>query len=357
MLLPVHVSCLSGDTIAHFDADSAWEVSDLFHKLLVIGEFRICTLVHCESELQVSSKLLEAGFTENVNQVVAIFKTRQWFEEVGISMKILMTADADATARRLEHNLKGVGYTAKELRTIGYTASELRKTLDSIGKDSTHQIVMALRDAGFSFKEILDAGYTTRQLRETGIPLSSFVGCSAKELVQAGFTFEELYRGGRNLSQLLGAGFTVKDAEKAGFKAGHFYQDGHTLPQLYGFGFSAGQLKQIGLSAAELATIGYTARQLKLCYNLTQVKEAGFSLSELKDAGYTAWVLAKSGSDVLELRAAGFSDQELADAGFVSGGAPRRSFPDLRNCSVACASRRHSTLSSTGRRVVGVEVQ
>jgi intracellular multiplication protein IcmE len=164
---------------------------------------------------------LEVGFTENVNHVVAIFKTRQCFEDAGISMQILMSADDDATARRLELNLKGSGYTATELRATGYTATDFRVISDPVGKNA-HQTALTLRCAGFSIKEILDAGYTIRKLREVGFPPSSFEGFSDKELKQAGFTFGELYQGGRSLSQLLDAGFTVENVVQAGFTAGSF---------------------------------------------------------------------------------------------------------------------------------------
>jgi ribosomal protein L13E len=301
------VVSLSGQELASIEADASSTLADILDQLLEANECRICTLIYNDIELSylnvtgLPSHLHEFSFQPGTNIATAIFKTKQWLEELGISPAMLMKTDSDSRAHRTLHNLKSYGYSVRELRATGYNALELRACLEATRGVSKRdaQLMDAnlapncparlLKNGGFTLTEMLQTGYTATTLKDLGFTFASFMeaNVSPSEIAEAGFTALE------------------------------FLEHGWSLAQLQKLSFKAGQLRRSQYFPKQLKEAGYTAEQLKTAgYSLAQLKEI-FNLAELKQAGYTAWVLAKAGFGVKELEDAGFTSKELTDAGFL----------------------------------------
>lgn len=123
---------------------------------------------------------------------------------------------------RFLHNLKDIGYTAKDLKDGGYTAKDL--------KDAGYTVSDIAR-AYFTPNELKSAGYTAKEMLDT-------LTFSVKELKAAGFTLKEMKDGitswGTLRGEIRALNYTLREVKEAGY----------TKQDAQGFGFSASEVKQ-----------------------------------------------------------------------------------------------------------------
>lgn len=234
--------------------------------------------------------------------------------------------------------IKEAGYTAKELYRAGFTFSEFL-----LAECSAKQMKEAgftahnMRTAGFSMQQLQDAGFTAKQLKDAG-----FTG---KEMRDAGFSLKRLKQAGRAHNErvmpcgvytgTVSCGKLLKPAvERNWFTAKRMIVAGVSLERLKKAGFTARELTCAGFSCQELQESRFSGKQLKEAGFAATKMIVGSSLGELRDAGFT----------VRQLKEAGLSCAQLRNAGFAKA-AERGRFlivsPSSRSCAVCRAAGCH----------------
>ncbi|CAK9098782.1 IcmE/DotG protein [Durusdinium trenchii] len=214
--------------------------------------------------------------------------------------------------------IKEAGYTAKELYRAGFTFSEFL-----LAECSAKQMKEAgftahnMRTAGFSMQQLQDAGFTAKQLKDAG-----FTG---KEMRDAGFSLKRLKQAGRAHNErvmpcgvytgTVSCGKLLKPAvERNWFTAKRMIVAGVSLERLKKAGFTARELTCAGFSCQELQESRFSGKQLKEAGFAATKMIVGSSLGELRDAGFTVRQLKEAGLSCAQLRNAGFA--KAAERGF-----------------------------------------
>jgi len=207
-------------------------------------------------------------------------------------------------AGAMASELKELGKTSTQLRDADFTAAELRSARFTINE---------IKTAGFSASDMKQAGFTVAELWQ--------VGYKVAELKAANFTIEELRRADLTLNDLKAAfaprelkrsGFTLTQLanefsakelkEQADASAQEFRNAGVALSQLQGANFTLTELLRAGYSIKEL----HEANALRLTEPRHRVvlNDQRVSLQALLDGGFTPQELA-SAYNVFELKAMG----------------------------------------------------
>ena len=232
--------------------------------------------------------------------------------------------------------LKGSGYSAKELRDAHRTVDELKgvrslptptdlaQSDDCLATHASHTRLDARWQVGFELSDLRAAGF------------------SAQELQRVGFGAEELRAAGTSLAELTGAGASVSDCRCpficTKHTCIHCTQTLYRLPTVHMYpchvharvrlqiqvadlkaaGISAIGLKAEGISLAEMKAVGYTVKELKSAgFTPTELRDVGFKAAQLTSADYTAKELKEGGyTSAEELREAGCMVWELKEGGF-----------------------------------------
>jgi ribosomal protein L13E len=269
------------------------------------------------------------------------------------------TAEELRAAAFLSSELRHLGFTAAELRAAGADASELKKAGYQLSDLRNAHITAAelltlkvtyseLKRVGFSAAALLSAhapltslkslGYSVAEVAAADVDISGLhrAGYSAAECVRALFTLGQLRSGGFTASELREAALCPpEELRKAGYTLDDLRQARYTLQQLHKCAFSVDDLRSSAdgpcgpLDPIELALTGHAADTLKAAgFTLEQIVGAKdrtpAHIQQLSRIGVSCTELHTAGCSANELKAAGMSAQEIWKAGYT--------LPELRKC-------------------------
>ena len=279
--------------------------------------------------------LMDAGYTSA--ELHAAGHTASQLREAGFSLESL-----EATGYTLAElneagysaaQLHAAGHTLAELRAAGYVAAEIKALRAYSPTD--------LKGVGFSAQEMKIALYAPSELFDAGYSIYELksVGCSVEELRDVGCTPNDLKAVGFSAAELKASNYSPLQLKSAGYLLSELQQVGYALVDLAAAQYSATELRGVGYSAQELRDEGFTAIECRrAAFAIRELRTAGFMPYEMRDAEYSVSSLGHAGYGAGELREAGFSAAQLKAAGY--------STAEMRQASYTASELRASGITS-----------